>query len=663
MPRGCSARTLDVFVTKDDDGYTYDDTFVCPVLSVDVKRPPAGEVAYIKRHPNDGIDGLATNAATPAYVATTMTIAPEGSGTPALARVLHCDKYLTTDRRHLAFQLLHPGSGYSSSDLNYRGNGDNTGAIDFYSQLSGKAPAVVTGADATGVALEVSDGNKNYVEVVDEATEWIMPMQPRDHPEQVGLDVGDLVRVGAVGSDGYTDYLTVVEKVVGYDLRNSVVVGTGADSWSPAIQITSDFTQAFVITDATDTFDLVGHGLAIDDKVLLTDLVTSTGVTTDTEYYVHSTGFTADTLRLKATISGTVITIGTGDGTANLAKVGGTLHPAWIARVAGTAKPAGAQAFVITNATDTFDLVGHGLAIGDKVLLSSLATSTGVTTDTYYWVHATGFTADKVRLTSTILGSVIIIGTGDGTADLTFADLPTSAFADQFTYTSSIGDWAPGERSSEFGSNTDGNTPFFCYRLNHAINATKVSARRGFIDAKERNSIGARSFIRRRDVPAAISTINPAGAGLLYPMYKVNKWLTGRGDLRVKLDHGVKILESIKLVGYSVINKRHVGFSHGHEMIGDDFIIVRIDEVAGGVVSNNRHADGSFAVLHCGSGAQDTEGAIEYSRFDKDGVAEHVFDNHMNVVRNLTLKFLDRQGNPAHFGRIHLWFELQVAHG
>jgi hypothetical protein len=76
------------------------------------------------------------------------------------------------------------------------------------------------------------------------------------------------------------------------------------------------------------------------------------------------------------------------------------------------------QAFVATNATDTFDKAAHGLAIGDRVLLTDLATTTGVTTDTYYWVHATDFTVDKLRLSPSLGGAVITLGTGDGTANL-----------------------------------------------------------------------------------------------------------------------------------------------------------------------------------------------------------------------------------------------------
>ena len=130
-----------------------------------------------------------------------------------------------------------------------------------------------------------------------------------------------------------------------------------------------------------------------------------------------------------------------------------------------------------------------------------------------------------------------------------------------------------------------------------------------------------------------------------------------------KLDHGVKGISWIKLVGYSVFNKRQVGFANQHEQIADDWIAVHIDQVDGKVVSNNPHADRAFAVLHVGSSADNRTGAIEFHEQDPMGIAMHVFDTHQTTLRRLTFKFLDRKGKPAHFGRIHLWLKVCAAHG
>ena len=133
--------------------------------------------------------------------------------------------------------------------------------------------------------------------------------------------------------------------------------------------------------------------------------------------------------------------------------------------------------------------------------------------------------------------------------------------------------------------------------------------------------------------------------------------------MSVKLDHGVKSLHWVKLMGYSVFNKRQVGFQSAHEMITDDWVALHIDEFQGDVVSNNKTANGAFAVLHVGGTADNHAGAIEFHQHESAGLHTHYFENHQSTVRNLNMRFLDRNGGPAHFGRIHLWFKVCVQHG
>ena len=61
-----------------------------------------------------------------------------------------------------------------------------------------------------------------YAVVVDVDTDWIVPTWSREYRDRTVFDefeafeqirVGDLVRVGTSGTGGYTDYLTVLEKV------------------------------------------------------------------------------------------------------------------------------------------------------------------------------------------------------------------------------------------------------------------------------------------------------------------------------------------------------------------------------------------------------------------------------------------------------------------
>ena len=148
-----------------------------------------------------------------------------------------------------------------------------------------------------------------------------------------------------------------------------------------------------------------------------------------------------------------------------------------------------------------------------------------------------------------------------------------------------------------------------------------------------------------------------------YPMYVANRWAVG-STLRTTLDHSFKNVDCIKLAGYSLALKRQVGVHAAHEMQADDYIIVRIKEIEGKVCSNNKYANGAFAVLYSGDTQHNNLGAIEYSRFDTvNGVVTQHLDTSSSGLRNLTLQVTDRLGRPAHFGRLHLWFKLHVTHG
>ena len=72
---------------------------------------------------------------------------------------------------------------------------------------------------------------------------------------------------------------------------------------------------ATTTTASTDVFNATAHGLANGTQVVLSDLVTTTGVSEDTVYYVVSTS--ANTFKLAATLGGTALTL-TGDGSASV---------------------------------------------------------------------------------------------------------------------------------------------------------------------------------------------------------------------------------------------------------------------------------------------------------------------------------------------------------
>ena len=129
--------------------------------------------------------------------------------------------------------------------------------------------------------------------------------------------------------------------------------------------------------------------------------------------------------------------------------------------------------------------------------------------------------------------------------------------------------------------------------------------------------------------------------------------------MSVNLDYGVRRVEWIKLVGYSVFDKR---------LVDDDWIALHIKGLSGGVVSNNAYAHGCFAILHIGGESKPTQrhklsGAVEYHTHEPGGIFHLDLAKQHSPLRELRLQFVDRNGRPAHFGRVHLWFRVCVAHG
>ena len=215
----------------------------------------------------------------------------------------------------------------------------------------------------------------------------------------------------------------------------------------------------------------------------------------------------------------------------------------------------------------------------------------------------------------------------------------------------------------------------YALRLNHSINATTINEP---IDTNRSKRIVAAITTTVSGDPPVTKTYDDSetliatladrqnvtmwGGGHLYPMYHMKEWRTGQ-SLTAELDHGVKQVEEVRLMGYSLMNKRNVGPQHAHEMIQDDYLILRIKEVEGKVISNNRHANGAFAILYAGSHADNTKGGVDVHKYDTDGIVVRRVDATNSVMRNLTVELLDRTGKPAHFGRLHLWFKILATHG
>lgn len=213
-------------------------------------------------------------------------------------------------------------------------------------------------------------------------------------------------------------------------------------------------------------------------------------------------------------------------------------------------------------------------------------------------------------------------------------------------------------------SGIQADTTWYAYRLNAPFNLTRPTPDwtvSHLAPGKvQDNALFTKRHLFRHSEKTGVSSWNEQ---LFYPLYKVRRWLTNNGEFSVKLDHSVKSLHWIKLMGYSVMNKREAGYQSNHEVTQDDWIALDIKEIKGAVISNNASAHGSFAVLHTGSTNNDATGAVHYDRFDPQGLHTHIFEGHNCAIRDLNMRFSDRKGQAAHFGRIHLWFKVCVQHG
>lgn len=75
-----------------------------------------------------------------------------------------------------------------------------------------------------------------------------------------------------------------------------------------------------------------------------------------------------------------------------------------------------ARAVTLTISTDLVGLTAHGLSAGAIVEFEAIATTTGLTAGTNYYVIATGLTADAFSVSTTAGGSAVDLAGGNGTA-------------------------------------------------------------------------------------------------------------------------------------------------------------------------------------------------------------------------------------------------------
>jgi hypothetical protein len=72
---------------------------------------------------------------------------------------------------------------------------------------------------------------------------------------------------------------------------------------------------------------------------------------------------------------------------------------------------------VCDDSDDDFELAGHGLAVGDKIVFNTVTTTTGLAANVVYYVLA-GSDANHFQVSYTLGGGAVVLGGGDGTCSV-----------------------------------------------------------------------------------------------------------------------------------------------------------------------------------------------------------------------------------------------------
>jgi len=140
----------------------------------------------------------------------------------------------------------------------------------------------------------------------------------------------------------------------------------------------ADFSCTF-----TDSGNLVttpiNHGLSVNDKVFFTDITTTTGISTNTIYFVKAAP-TTTTFTLASTEGGDVLALAT-DG-----------HGGFCA----------ARSVEFTTATNLVELAAHGYVANQKIEFNNVVTTTGVAADTTYYVRSNNLTTNSFEISASV---------------------------------------------------------------------------------------------------------------------------------------------------------------------------------------------------------------------------------------------------------------------
>lgn len=210
--------------------------------------------------------------------------------------------------------------------------------------------------------------------------------------------------------------------------------------WAIFTSVAPTLTISATANTFTDTGDLVtinGHGLVVGTPVFFVTIVTTTGITTGTTYYV--TNPTTNTFQLAATyaaaIAGGPVIALTTDGTGTMTAIPviefeaitsdneDLSEPVLVVGRSGDLSPRLAQNVTFTNATELVNMTAHGFAAGTPVVLGGAGTiPTGLTAGLTYYVSTSQLTANSFRMALTredaLAGAFVSFST-DGVAPIT----------------------------------------------------------------------------------------------------------------------------------------------------------------------------------------------------------------------------------------------------
>lgn len=211
----------------------------------------------------------------------------------------------------------------------------------------------------------------------------------------------------------------------------------------------SNSSTSVTLKDATDTVEFASaHNLLNGDSVVFNSITTTTGISTNTRYYVITA--TTNTIQLASTPSGLPISL-TNDGTGTIVKA---LSENIIAANHGYVANDTVSFSVTSSTNEGVDFsagtnislsaavnLPHGLVVGNKVTFTSSSISNVNINTTYYVVAVTPTT---FQISETLNGTPLTLTIGTGTMNRVFTStvyyvLSSGLAADSFKISTTLG--------------------------------------------------------------------------------------------------------------------------------------------------------------------------------------------------------------------------------